>query len=215
MKALFLLAGVALISAPLLLFGTVSPCGIVRAEVRQAAQREGGLGGVLAAALPDQVIDGILAAQVGPLSPGRCVALAVTGLPAEHTPATPSAPTPQPFNPPVPPPIFTPPYSPVQDMSRPAAQADAAIAACKNKRLSGELQSHLQSANCSAPKIINAYETAGFRYMDLIFQITAKRAALARAIDADSLSETQAQVEYERFMTGIKRQERERDARQR
>jgi hypothetical protein len=60
----------------LLKFGTVSPCGILRAEVRQEATSAGGFGGFLASALPDAVIDELLAAQYGALSPGRCIELA-------------------------------------------------------------------------------------------------------------------------------------------
>lgn len=67
----------------LLKFGTIDPCGIVRAEVRQAAERAGGFGGVVAAALPDSVIDSIIAAQYGPLSPGRCISLAFEGAPLQ------------------------------------------------------------------------------------------------------------------------------------
>ena len=59
-------------------FGSVTPCGILRAEVRQEAFREGGMG-ILASALPDFGVDAILEAQFGPLSPGRCLLLAVSG----------------------------------------------------------------------------------------------------------------------------------------
>ena len=82
---LIILAAVAVVV--LLKFGTIDPCGIVRAEVRQEAQREGGFG-VLASVLPDGVIDSIIAAQYGQLSPGRCIALAFQGTPL-RSPATP------------------------------------------------------------------------------------------------------------------------------
>jgi hypothetical protein len=64
-------------------FGTIDPCGVLRARLRQEAEREGGFGAVVAA-LPDGVVDSIIVAQYGPLSPGRCIALA-------FAPATPRA----------------------------------------------------------------------------------------------------------------------------
>ena len=69
-------------------FGTVDPCGILRAEIRQEAAREGRLA-IVALAMPDSVIDAMIAAQYGPLSPGRCIAIAFSGAPLQ-------APTPPP-----------------------------------------------------------------------------------------------------------------------
>jgi hypothetical protein len=71
-------------------FGTVTPCGILRAEIRQEAAREGGFG-LVASALPDSAIDAILAAQFGPMSPGRCIQVALSG-----PPVRPQAPPPRP-----------------------------------------------------------------------------------------------------------------------
>jgi hypothetical protein len=68
-------------------FGTIDPCGILRVEVRQEAAREDSFGGVIASALPDSIIDGIIAIQYGPLSPGRCIALAFSVAPQPATPA--------------------------------------------------------------------------------------------------------------------------------
>jgi hypothetical protein len=61
-------------------FGTVAPCGILRAEVRQEAARQGGFA-LVVSALPDAAIDALLAAQFGPLSPRRCLQLAIAGPP--------------------------------------------------------------------------------------------------------------------------------------
>lgn len=83
MTKLFLTTLGAAIVVALLKFGTIDPCGIVRAEVRQEAEREGGFGGAVAAALPDGVIDSIIAAQYGPLSPGRCIVLALRRTPSQ------------------------------------------------------------------------------------------------------------------------------------
>lgn len=74
-------------------FGTVAPCGILRAELRQEAAREGGFA-LVAAALPDSAINALLAAQFGPMSPGRCLQLAISGPPMQ-TQASPSRPNPE------------------------------------------------------------------------------------------------------------------------
>lgn len=83
-------ASLAVVGAGLLIlilrFGTVTPCGILRAEIRQEAARKGGIG-VLLAALPDSVIDGLLVAQYGPISQGRCIELALSGAPVQPPPA--------------------------------------------------------------------------------------------------------------------------------
>jgi hypothetical protein len=70
----------------LLKFGTIDPCGILRAQIRQEAAREGGLGGFLGSAMPDGVLDGLIAAQYNPLSPGRCITLAFAGAPLRAPP---------------------------------------------------------------------------------------------------------------------------------
>jgi hypothetical protein len=75
------LAGVVYVS-----YGTLDPCGILRERVRhQAAHEGGGFGSFLATALPDNVVDGIIAAQHGPLSPGRCISLLFDGSPSGPT----------------------------------------------------------------------------------------------------------------------------------
>ena len=69
-------------------YGTVAPCSILRERVRQQATREGGqFGSFIATALPDQVIDGLIAAQYGPLSPGHCIGLLLRGEPQHLAPA--------------------------------------------------------------------------------------------------------------------------------
>lgn len=60
-------------------FGTIDPCGVLRARVRAEAVHSGQFVGFIANAMPDSVIDGLIAAQYGPLSPGRCVALLFGG----------------------------------------------------------------------------------------------------------------------------------------
>lgn len=67
-------------------FGTVTPCGVLRAEVRQAAAREGGLT-LIVSALPDEAIDALLAARFGPMSPARCLQLTLSGPLVQPEPA--------------------------------------------------------------------------------------------------------------------------------
>jgi hypothetical protein len=114
-------------------FGTIDPCGIVRAQVRQEAARQGGLG-VVASSLPDGVIDSIIVAQSGPLSPGRCIALAFAGAPIQ-TPAAP--PVQSQASAPVRPQTnqqggFTAPQSAVKALKKAGEEAKAAMMQCKN-----------------------------------------------------------------------------------
>jgi hypothetical protein len=63
-------------------YGTVAPCGILRERIRQQVVSEGGqLGGFVATAMPDNVLDGLIAAQYGALSPRHCISLLVKGEP--------------------------------------------------------------------------------------------------------------------------------------
>jgi hypothetical protein len=65
-------------------YGTVAPCGILRERIRQQAVREGGqLGSFVATAIPDNVLDGLIASQYGALTPGHCINLVVNGLPEQ------------------------------------------------------------------------------------------------------------------------------------
>lgn len=82
-------------------FGTVGPGGILRSEARQQAERAGGLVSFVTSSLPDSVVDALLSAEYGALSPTRCIELALEGLPAQTTaqPATTSPASPQPIIP--------------------------------------------------------------------------------------------------------------------
>jgi hypothetical protein len=74
--------------AGLLLFqyGTLSPCGMLRVEVRQHATQEGGDAALLATAVSDSVLDTLLAARYGPLTPGRCLGLVLRREPVTIVP---------------------------------------------------------------------------------------------------------------------------------
>lgn len=56
-------------------FGTIDPCGVLRARVRAEAVRSGQFAGFIANAMPDNMLDALVAAQYGALSPAKCVAL--------------------------------------------------------------------------------------------------------------------------------------------
>src|SRR5258708_21007896 len=72
-----ILAVVRLAATGLMLFqyGTLSPCGMLRVEARQQTAHEGGGGALLATALSDSLLDTLLGARYGPLTPGRCLEL--------------------------------------------------------------------------------------------------------------------------------------------
>lgn len=137
-------------------FGTLSPCGVLRETVRQ---RDG-----LAAVLPDSIVDLGLAGQFGSLSPGRCFAILMDNLSAPvPVKAQVSRPQPQAVAPVQPAPQPNPQAAPVvgQNLMQWAAQVTVqAVNECRAKRLRGELQTHLASAQCSNPTMIAAFQEA-------------------------------------------------------
>jgi hypothetical protein len=173
-------------------FGTLSPCGVLRETVRQ---RDG-----LAAILPDSLIDMDIAAQHGPLSQGRCLDLLLAQKPVLLST------TPQPAAQQVP---------PIPTQTSQAAFSDAAkkaIDECKAKRMSGELTTFSASAQCSNPRLIQAFSAAHYKYMDLIQALAMKRLEISKKIDSKELTEDQAQLEYAKFMIEVMTAERQRDA---
>jgi hypothetical protein len=200
--SLVIAVGGAAIVGVFLKFGTINPCGIVRAQVRSES--------ALAAALPDGMIDAIIVTQHGALSPGRCIEIAF-GAGVRTTSAHSQAPAPV-ASPASKTEFTVPPSGSAAAVRQVSEQTAAAIAACKNKRLSGELKTHVESAECSNPFIIETYQKAGYRYMDLVFLMTAKRLEVSEKVDQGKLSEAQAQLELAQFMTGINDEERQRDS---
>jgi hypothetical protein len=83
---------------------------------------------------------------------------------------------------------------------------------CRNKRLRGELPSHAASAQCANPAMLQAFNTAHYRYMDLIQTFAAKRLELATKIDRGEMTEQQVIVETQKFYASIQATERQRDA---
>jgi len=181
-------------------FGTVSPCGALRASVRQ---QDG-----LAAVLPDSVIDLYLAAQYGALSPGRCLVILLKNPSIVQTAQQVASP-PSPRVATAPAPVAVTARDPLQwAMQLAQRSADE----CRAKRVSGELPTYAASAQCSNPTMLAAFNEAHYRYMDLIQFFAAKRLELARRIDRGELSEQQVKLETTKAYTAIIEAERQRDS---
>jgi hypothetical protein len=80
--AVALVAGAGLL---LFQYGTLSPC-MLRVEARQNAAHDGGGAALLATAISDSVLDTLLAARYGPLTPGRCLGLVLRREPVTIAP---------------------------------------------------------------------------------------------------------------------------------
>jgi hypothetical protein len=178
-------------------FGTLSPCGLLRESVRKQEN--------FAAVLPDGVVDLGLALQYGALSPGRCIGILIGG----HN--MPTAVEVMPQQPTIPQQMSRP-VRTVEDMTRIAfKEAEMAITECRDKRLSGELRTHADSTKCANPRILRAFTSANYRYMDLIAWLTEKRRQLAENIDRHGLTDEQAQAVHEELFATIVEEERLRD----
>ena len=180
--------------------GTVSPCGIVRVQVREAGQREGGPGGALAGVVPDGIIDSFIRTKYGDLSLDRCIALALSNA----TPEQSAAPAPI---------VSTAPASPRESQTpeylKPVvARAQAVILECRNKRLSGEFRSFEEFAVCIKRYTISLFEQAHYNHMELIEQLMDERIDLARKIDQGWLTETQAGRAFKDAAAKIDNEER-------
>jgi hypothetical protein len=182
--------------AVFLSYGTLSPCGVLREQVRQ---RDG-----LAAILPDSIVDLTIAGQYGALSPGRCLGILLEqqSAPKPAQTSLQQAPRPQPS-----------PQAPTADNPLVTAfkQTEIAAGLCRAKRLSGELPSHAASVQCANPAMIQAFNAVQYRYMDLIEFFAAKRLELAAKIDRNELTEDQAKLETEKIYASIQETERRRD----
>jgi hypothetical protein len=100
----------------------------------------------------------------------------------------------------------------VQDAVQRAGQITAqAFDECRNKRVSGALPSHVASVQCSNPVMVQAFNAAHYRYMDLIQFFAAKRLEMATKIDRGEMTEQQGEVETEKIYASIQTTERQRD----
>lgn len=163
--------------------------------------------------LPDAVVDLAMEAQYGQLSPGRCLAV-LLNVNGQRSPALPApvavAPAPQPR---VNQTISNQANSTAMQVA--GEEAAAAMKECRAKRLSGELKTFVASAQCSGPRIIQAFSKANYRYMDLVVLWVAKRAQIAERLDRKEISETDANVALQQAFTDIVTTEKARDAMQR
>ena len=83
---------------------------------------------------------------------------------------------------------------------------------CKAKRLSGQLPSHAASVQCANPAMLQAFNAAHYKYMDLIQYFAAKRLEVAAKIDRGEMTEQQGQVETRKIFASIQATERQRDS---
>jgi hypothetical protein len=80
-----------------------------------------------------------------------------------------------------------------------AERAQAAEEECRNERLAGVLKTRVDSANCSNPRIRDAWMAAEYPYMDLIDQILAHSLVVAERIDRGMLTEAEGQADQAEF----------------
>jgi hypothetical protein len=88
----------------------------------------------------------------------------------------------------------------------------AAITECRNKRIDGTLKTFVASAQCSNPRIVQAFSKANYRYMDLIAAFNAKRLQISERVDRNQLTEADAQVETQKLFASIVEAEKQRDS---
>jgi len=101
----------------------------------------------------------------------------------------------------------------VQDpMQRAAKVTEQAVNECRAKRLRGELPSYAASVQCSNPPMLQAFNAAHYRYMDLIQFLAAKRLEVATKIDRGEMTEQQGQIETQKIYASIQATERQRDS---
>jgi hypothetical protein len=199
MRTVQTLCGVVLLVGALVYFnfGTLSPCGVLRETVRQ---HDG-----LAAVLPDSVVDLALAGQYGALSPGRCVGILLE----QQSASKPAQAIQQPMAPQQVPQQALAPQDALQVALRETQQV---IDECRAKRIRGELPTFVASAQCSNPRMIQAFGAAHYRYMDLIAVLAAKRLELGKKIDRKELTEDQGKLENAKLFNDIVAAERQRDS---
>jgi len=74
-------------------------------------------------------------------------------------------------------------------MGRAGDEAKQAMKDCRNKRMSGELKTRADSAECSNPRITAAFQDIGYPYMDIVAKYTTARLDMARKTDSGEDSE--------------------------
>ncbi|MGA2056012.1 MAG: hypothetical protein ABSG88_11930 [Bradyrhizobium sp.] len=176
-------------------YGTLSPCDALRETVR----RQDGLARIL----PDALITAAIEANAGPLTPMKCVGLLLN----KQSTAVASAPAPV-----APPPQASFSQPPRDPMVIAQSEMVAAITECRNKRIDGTLKTFVASAQCSNPRIVQAFSKANYRYMDLIAAFNAQRLQISERVDRKQLSEADAQIETQKLFASIVEAEKQRDS---
>jgi hypothetical protein len=82
---------------------------------------------------------------------------------------------------------------------------------CRAKRLRGELPSHTASVKCSNGPMLEAFNSAHYRYMDLIQFFAKKRLEFAAKVDRGEWTEQQADLEGKQIYASIQATEHQRD----
>ncbi|MBI4607922.1 MAG: hypothetical protein HY726_02795 [Candidatus Rokubacteria bacterium] len=91
-------------------------------------------------------------------------------------------------------------------------RAEQVVLECREKRLAGELSGYVASVRCSNDRIREAWAASGYPHMDLVDLQLAYRLAVARRVDAGSLSEQHGQRRVAELTARINAEVRERTA---
>ncbi len=96
----------------------------------------------------------------------------------------------------------------LQEASR---KMEAAVLECRELRRRKTLKTFKESAECSRPKIIAAYQEAGYPYMDLIILFASARMAGAENLDKGKNTEAEVQLQMAELQKRIGAEEQRRN----
>jgi hypothetical protein len=163
-------------------------CDEYREKIVQIALSDSGLAGVIIP-VPEQQMDRAFLERFGKMTDEECVA-AAKPLSAALEALTHTGWAPR--------------------MARAGEQAKSAMGECHLKRESGDFKTHAESAECSNPKITEAFQGAGYPYMDLVAMFEARRLEMAKEVDKSMLADTEDTMGFARVALEIAAQEAER-----
>jgi hypothetical protein len=83
-----------------------------------------------------------------------------------------------------------------------------AMGECRDKRLRGELKTHVESVQCSNPRVSKIFSAAKYRYMGMM---NSKRLEIASKLDMRQMTEEQASTEGKALLAQLAEMERSRD----
>jgi hypothetical protein len=98
-----------------------------------------------------------------------------------------------------------------EKMTQAAEIRSAAFQECKDRRLRGELKTHVEEARCANDRILAAYRGANYPYMDLVGLMTAARLAGAEQIDRGQITEAEMELQLAELKTRVANEERRRN----